>query len=100
VLIHIANTEQYREITGFDPPRSPVSARDYTEMGLPWFDLYDEHRGDLGPSQELGKVKTVKQKDEEKGVPPGEAETSLDIRPEQVKKLRASGKRTTRRRDK
>jgi hypothetical protein len=88
VVIHIANSEQYSEITGSAPPASPVSARDYTESGLPWFDLYDEHKGDLGPSPELGKVKTVKQKDVEAGAPPGEDEISVDIAPEQVKKLK------------
>jgi hypothetical protein len=37
-----------------------VSARTYTEYGLPWFEVYDEHRGDIAPWAELAGVKSVK----------------------------------------
>lgn len=36
-----------------------VSARAYTEAGLPWFDYYDADAGDLPPSQALSDVKPV-----------------------------------------
>lgn len=38
---------------------TPVSARTYTEAGLPWFDYYDADAADLPPSQELSDVKPV-----------------------------------------
>ena len=46
---------------------TPVSARSYAESGLPWFDLYDEDKGDIAPSDRLANVKSVKECDAEKG---------------------------------
>jgi hypothetical protein len=46
-------------VTGRPPPPTPVSAATYTEHGLPWFDLYDEDRGDVPPPPELQEVKSV-----------------------------------------
>ena len=31
----------------------------YVAAGLPWFDLYDDHLGDIEPSGVLAKVKGV-----------------------------------------
>ncbi|PZS35321.1 MAG: hypothetical protein DLM61_02060 [Pseudonocardiales bacterium] len=42
--IAILNTEQFRALTGREPPPSPVSAALYTEHGLPWFHLYERRR--------------------------------------------------------
>lgn len=42
VRVHIVNSLMYREITGLEPPETPVSAREYEQYGLPWFELYDE----------------------------------------------------------
>jgi hypothetical protein len=41
VTVRIVNSLQWRALTGEDPPPSPVSAHDYSDWGLPWFDLYD-----------------------------------------------------------
>ena len=68
VFVHIANSLMYREITGLEPPQTPVSAKMYTEYGFPWFDLYDENKKDIVPSKILSKVKTVKQKDKQNGL--------------------------------
>jgi len=72
VVIHIVNSAQFHEITGIEPPPTPVDAKTYTEHGLPWFDLYDETQGDVAPSESLTEVKTVTQRDRERG------ETSTD----------------------
>ncbi|HET7481436.1 MAG TPA: hypothetical protein VFK89_01115, partial [Actinomycetota bacterium] len=47
VFVHIANSMVWRDITGEEPPATPVSASLYSEHGLPWFDLYDEHKSDI-----------------------------------------------------
>jgi hypothetical protein len=47
VRLQIINSEQYHALTGRDPPPTPVSAATYTERGLPWFELYDEAKGDV-----------------------------------------------------
>ena len=59
VQVHVVNSAMYRFITGEAPPASPVSARTYTEHGLPWFRLYDEHLGDLPASRTLAGVKSI-----------------------------------------
>lgn len=67
LYVHIANSMMFREITGKEPPPTPVTARMYTEHGLPWFDLYDEKKGDLPGSKKLAGVKSVKEMDKGKG---------------------------------
>ena len=59
VFVHLCSASQWRAITGEQPPESPVSARAYTEAGLPWFDYYDADAVDLLPSQSLAEVKPV-----------------------------------------
>ena len=87
VFVHIVNSEQYRELTGFEPPPTPLSAQTYTAYGLPWFDLYDEGEGDLAGPEKLAQVKAIKEKDTEEGVPLPEGVISVDVNQFQVKKL-------------
>jgi hypothetical protein len=86
VFVHIINSEQYREITGHAPPPTPVSAKIYTEHGFPWFDLYDERKGTVKASERLSKVKSVREKDAEKGIET--KEESAKIKPGQVEKIK------------
>ena len=61
IHVHIANSVVWRETTGEEPPPTPVSTQSYIEAGLPWFELYDEHLGDLAPSPELARVRSIDQ---------------------------------------
>ena len=70
VYVHIVNSELWREITGEQPPATPVTAREYAKAGLPWFDLYDEHAPTLDPADALAKVKSVKEMDASKSTQP------------------------------
>ena len=67
VYVHIVNSELWQAITGEPAPASPISASTYKQHGLPWFALYDEHRGDIKASKRLKKVKSVAAKDAEHG---------------------------------
>ena len=60
LFVNIVNSEMYRKITGNAPPPTPVSAKAYTDCGLPWFDLYGGDLGDLPAAKKLTKVKSVK----------------------------------------
>ena len=42
LMVHIANSAQWAGLTGSQPPTLPLSAADYTEMGVPWFTWYDD----------------------------------------------------------
>jgi hypothetical protein len=70
VFVHIVNSVMWREITGEEPPASPITARDYAAHGLPWFELYDERKGALGATPALTHVKSVKEIDAEKSAIP------------------------------
>jgi hypothetical protein len=77
----------YREITGKEPPNTPVTAQTYSEYNLPWFDLYDEQKGSVAPSTILSQVKSVKEMDKNQGFAPQQDDTSVDIPQAQIKKL-------------
>jgi hypothetical protein len=66
INIHIANSEMFEKITGTLPPSSPITAEEYNEYGYPWFDLYNEGKGDIPASELFGTVKSIKEIDEEK----------------------------------
>ena len=68
LYVHIVNSQLYAEITGTEPPASPISAKTYTQHGYPWFELYDEAKADVAVSDTLAGVKSVKEMDAEKGV--------------------------------
>lgn len=90
VVVHIVNSLHFREITGVDPPPTPIDAHTYTKYGLPWFDLYDEAKGDVAPSERLAAVKTVAARDAELTAYAAENQ-SVEIPETQIKKLRNGG---------
>ena len=47
VFVHIVNSRLWTQITGEPLPPTPVDVRSYIAAGLPWFDLYDDHLGDI-----------------------------------------------------
>jgi hypothetical protein len=86
IFIHIVNSLVYREITGTDPPPTPIDAKTYTERGFPWFDLYEEEQADVAAPDALANVKTIADRDRETGEPA--SEDSVDVDPSQVLPIR------------
>jgi hypothetical protein len=86
VYVHIVNSMMYREITGKEPPQTPVTAPQYTANGLPWFDLYDEHMGDIAAPENLQNVQSVKDMDAEKGFQPQQDDSSVNVPDDQITK--------------
>ena len=60
-FIMLANAERWMAVTGEEPPLSPISAGDYSEAGLPWFDYYDGDRKAIEGAKALGNIKSVKE---------------------------------------
>jgi hypothetical protein len=79
VYVHIVNSQLFEDITGRQPPASPISAQTYAEHGYPWFDLYDEHLGDVPASDILASVKSVSELDSDKGFQPQQDDTTVAI---------------------
>jgi hypothetical protein len=88
VFVHVANSMAWHDITGEEPPPTPISASLYTEYGFPWFDLYDEGKGDIKGSDVLGGVKTVKEIDDDKGFGNQQDDSPVDVPPGQVKTIK------------
>ena len=86
IFIHIINSAEFFAITGFDPPPTPIDAKTYTEYGLPWFDLYDETKGDVPPSGRLAKAKTISARDAEREEAI-QADALFEVSESQIQKL-------------
>lgn len=89
VVVHIVNSMEFRRITGHEPPPTPISAEQYTGYGLPWFDLYDEGKGDIDPGEAFKKVKSIKQMDKKKGFAPQQDDDPIKIPIGNVVKLKS-----------
>lgn len=57
--VHIANSQIYHELTGNHPPTNTPTAGDYTAVGLPWFDYYDEQAAALSGKSALANLDSV-----------------------------------------
>ena len=68
VFVHIVNSQLWREITGEEPPQTPVTAKSYAKAKLPWFDLYDEGEATVNPTDTLKQVKSLAQLEAEQGI--------------------------------
>lgn len=69
-FVHLCNSMVWREIIGTNPPHPPLTAREYKEAGIPWFDYYRDDMKPLKGSKRLGGVKSVTQLGEENGKQP------------------------------
>jgi hypothetical protein len=87
VCLHIVNSRQYQELTGSLPPPTPISPQDYTDNGLPWFDLYDETQENLAAPEKLRRVKSIKEMEARKGITVEKDEPSLRIKKSRIRKL-------------
>ena len=65
--VHLVNSLAYRALTGREPPPTPIGAKTYSERGYPWFSLYEEDLGDVAAPGVLGTVKTIAERDRERG---------------------------------
>lgn len=87
VFVYIVNSEQYRELTGLEPPSTSISAQTYTQYGLPWFDLYDQEKADLAASEQLAKVESIREIEAARGIAAQEDDVSVDVAESDIKKL-------------
>ncbi len=69
-FVHITNSFVWRAITEENPPSVPLTAKEYTKAGLPWFDYYSDDSKALEGSDVLKKLKSVIRMAREKGGSP------------------------------
>ena len=61
--VQILNSNVFCQVTGMDPPKTPISAATYAVEGLPFFQIYNETSNVEG---DFGELKSVKQIDNNK----------------------------------
>jgi len=85
-FVHVANSLVWRAITGEQPPTTPPTSKEYTRLGLPWFEYYNDSAGAVDGSGILKKLKSVLQMGKHKGDSPLPENES--VTPERVIQLR------------
>lgn len=85
-FIHLANSAMFQSITGQLPPHAPLTAKEYTEAGLPWFEYYSDAKA-ICSAGSLGSLKSVAAKIIEKDKMP--MADNDPINPKHCKTLRA-----------
>lgn len=85
--VHILNSEQYRAVTGLEPPPTPIDARTYTQYGFPWFQLYDEELRDVPAAERLARVKSLRERQAERGNTAGAVDQPVEVPTPQVRTL-------------
>lgn len=65
-FVHLLNSLSWQQVTQQTPPTVPMTAKDYTQRGLPWFEHYSD-AGALGATDDTAKIKSVQQMAVEKG---------------------------------
>lgn len=66
IFVHLANSIQYKNITGVNPPTRPPSAETYGGYGYPWFNFYSDDKV-LKGSDILSLVKSISELEDIKG---------------------------------
>lgn len=84
-FVHLANSEQFQAITGRLPPHVPPSCKEYTDAGLPWFELYDDSKAVSGSSV-LGKLTSIAAKVAQEGK--GTLDDNDAVQPENITLIR------------
>jgi hypothetical protein len=79
VYVHIVNSMMYRQITGSEPPPTPVTAQEYARHGFPWFDLYDQEKPTIDESHAFAGVKSLGEMNKEPGFSSQQDDSSVDI---------------------
>lgn len=89
LVVHIVDSRLFREFTGRAAPPSPIDAATYARYKLPWFDLYDEGRGDLDAPDALAGVRSVRQREAARGLDAGAEDTPVPVDESTVNTLRS-----------
>ena len=65
-FIHLANSLVWRQVTGHEPPTTPMTATEYQASGLPWFDYYSEN-GAVAGTDRLAGLQGIAEKSNKQG---------------------------------
>ena len=58
-FVHFLNSAQWQAATGHPAPGKPITAANYTNAGLPWFEYYDDSGAALDGAKPLAQLDSV-----------------------------------------
>lgn len=76
--VNLLPAANFKQLTGLEPPPTPVSAKEYESWGLPFYDIYNEPKS--GIHGNFGNLKSVASMDVVKGVKKSTDEKEKDIK--------------------
>lgn len=82
--VEIYDAVRWFDLTGQLPPTEPVTAKTYSEYGLPWFEYYRDDMEVLESTGRLASLKSVQEKARQTGdesVPEDQTATVLPVIP-------------------
>jgi hypothetical protein len=68
LVIHLVNSLAYKEITGIDPPPSPITAAEYQRANIPWYSNYDETAPIVKPPSIFKRILGVSAIEKKRGI--------------------------------
>lgn len=71
ISVQFLNAVAYETITGILCPPTPITAKQYTEAGIPWFDTYQSHAKSSSGGAAFDYVKSVSEIDSAGDILPG-----------------------------
>jgi len=57
--VQVLNSSFFRQVTGVEPPKTPVTAKTYADQGLPFFKIYNESSTIKGDFDRIKSVKAI-----------------------------------------
>lgn len=67
INVQILNSQVFRSVTGLAPPMSPISAKTYADLGLPFYKIWEEKSTIEGGLLGVKSVKTINNTKRAKG---------------------------------
>ena len=58
-FVHLVNSRSFQSITGCGPPTEPMTAAQYENSGIPWFNYWDDENAALQGSKVLARLDSV-----------------------------------------
>ena len=88
LTIHLVNSLSYKNITGKNPPLSPITKVEYENSGIPWFSFYDENVPKVAGASLFKRILGVSEIANRRGEAAGDSKRAMNISPDKIRKIR------------
>ncbi len=92
LVIHLVNSLAYKEITGIDPPPSPITAAEYQRANIPWYSNYDETAPIVKPPSIFKRILGVSAIEKKRGIAQSNDSEIRDMAKLDIHKIRTPDK--------